>query len=107
MYHSHDTNPEEGVDLRKEIEARVVTIIETLYASVLLRSGQVDQEEEANRRAVGLVEQLRKSCREGRSPPQKINRPTVLRYCLAFRGYQCVFSGLATASQCASSKRRT
>ncbi|KAL3465043.1 S-adenosyl-L-methionine-dependent methyltransferase [Aspergillus heterothallicus] len=72
MYRSDEASPEEGVDLSSEVETRLVTIIETLYASLLLRSGQVEGEEEANRRAAELVEQLRKSCREGRSPPVKI-----------------------------------
>ncbi|KAL2783329.1 LaeA-like methyltransferase [Aspergillus keveii] len=65
-----DTNPE--VDLRAEVQARLATIIKTLYASLLIRSGQVEDENAANERAVRLIEQLAGLCKEGKSPPQKI-----------------------------------
>ncbi|KAJ6119067.1 hypothetical protein N7471_013018 [Penicillium samsonianum] len=61
-------------DLRLETEKRLASIIETLYASLLLRSGQVADEEAASKRAGQLIEQHWSLCAEGKSPPLKVMR---------------------------------
>ncbi|KAJ5372013.1 hypothetical protein N7517_004019 [Penicillium concentricum] len=61
-------------DLRLDTEERLTTIIETLYASLLLRSGQVADEEAASKRAGELIEQHCRLCADGNTPPLKVMR---------------------------------
>lgn len=61
-------------DLRYDTEKRLAAIIETLYASLLLRSGQVADEEAASKRAWDLIEQHWRLCADGKSPPLKVMR---------------------------------
>ncbi|KAL4860624.1 hypothetical protein BDV12DRAFT_181305 [Aspergillus spectabilis] len=63
-----------AADFKQDVETRFVTIIETLYASLLLRSGQVKDENAANKRAEELIEQHWGLIKEGRSPPFKLMR---------------------------------
>lgn len=65
---------ENDSNLRLDTELRLGAIIETLYASLLLRSGQVDHEEEASLRALKLIEEHRRLCREGNSPRLRLMR---------------------------------
>jgi hypothetical protein len=60
--------------LRLDTELRLAAIIETLYASLLLRSGQVVDEAAASLRAKKLVEEHRRLCDEGNSPPLRLMR---------------------------------
>ncbi|GLA16067.1 hypothetical protein AnigIFM62618_002628 [Aspergillus niger] len=68
-YNSHQ-NP----DLHYEIEERLTAIIRTLYAFLLLRSKQVDTAQIASQEAEKLVEQHRRLCAQGDSPPLKLMR---------------------------------
>ncbi|CAI7607391.1 unnamed protein product [Penicillium pancosmium] len=61
-------------NLRPDTEARFVAIIETLYASLLLRSGQVDDELAASKQAGELIKKYRQLCGNGNSPPVKLMR---------------------------------
>jgi hypothetical protein len=61
-------------DIRLDTEQRLAAIIETLYASLLLRSGQVADEAEASKWAAELIEQHRRLCEDGKSPPLKVMR---------------------------------
>lgn len=61
-------------DIRLDTEQRLAAIIETLYASLLLRSGQVADEEAASKRAGELIEQHYRLCADGKSPPLKLMR---------------------------------
>jgi hypothetical protein len=61
-------------DLRLDTENRLAAIIETLYASLLLRSGQVPNEETASKRAEDLIEQHHRLCAGGNSPTLKVMR---------------------------------
>jgi hypothetical protein len=61
-------------DLRLDTESRLAAIIETLYANLLLRSGQVADRETASKRAGELIEQHRSLCADGKSPPLKVMR---------------------------------
>lgn len=65
---------ERDSSLRLETELRLGAIIETLYASLLLRSEQVGDEEEASLRAQKLIEEHRRLCQEGNSPPLRLMR---------------------------------
>lgn len=60
--------------IRHETDERLVAIIETLYAGLLVRSGQVKDEEEAIARTAALVKQHREICATGNSPPLKLMR---------------------------------
>lgn len=60
--------------LRADTEQRLAAIMNTLYASLLLRSGQVPDGETALKRAGELVEQHHRLCAEGLSPPLTIMR---------------------------------
>lgn len=60
--------------IHHETDERLVTIIETLYASLLVRSGQVEDEEAAIARTAALVKQHREICATGNSPPLKLMR---------------------------------
>ncbi|KAJ5160377.1 uncharacterized protein N7482_007381 [Penicillium canariense] len=60
--------------LRLDTERGLATLIETLYASLLLRSGQVDSEEAAIRQAEKLIKQHWQLCDNGNSPPLKLMR---------------------------------
>lgn len=61
-------------DLRLDTEGRLAATIETLYANLLLRSGQVADGEAASKRARELLEQHRSLCADGKSPPLKVMR---------------------------------
>ncbi|EAU33984.1 predicted protein [Aspergillus terreus NIH2624] len=61
-------------DIRLDTEQRLAAIIETLYASLLLRSGQVADEAEASKWAAELIEQHWRLCEDGKSPPLKVMR---------------------------------
>lgn len=61
-------------DIRLDTEKRLAAIIETLYASLLLRSGQVADDAGASERAAELIEQHWRLCEEGKSPPLKVMR---------------------------------
>jgi hypothetical protein len=67
-----DSNPD--TKLRLDTETRLAAIIETLYASLLLRSGQVPDEAAAAKRAGELIEQHWGLCKEGKSPLLKVMR---------------------------------
>ncbi|KAF3384451.1 hypothetical protein F1880_002273, partial [Penicillium rolfsii] len=60
--------------LRHDTELRLAAIIETLYASLLLRSGQVVDEKTASFRAKKLIDEHRRLCEEGNSPSLKLMR---------------------------------
>lgn len=60
--------------LRPYTEARFVAIIKTLYANLLLRSGQVNDEPAASKQAEELIKNYRQLCRNGNSPPVKLMR---------------------------------
>ncbi|KAJ5291196.1 hypothetical protein N7478_000447 [Penicillium angulare] len=60
--------------LRADTEQRLAAIMNTLYASLLLRSGQVPDEETASKRAGELIEQHHRLCAEGLSPPLTVMR---------------------------------
>ncbi|KAJ5672227.1 hypothetical protein N7507_001354 [Penicillium longicatenatum] len=60
--------------IRHETDERLVAIIETLYAGLLVRSGQVDDEEAAIAKTADLVKQHREICASGNSPPVKLMR---------------------------------
>ncbi|KAB8227788.1 class I SAM-dependent methyltransferase [Aspergillus alliaceus] len=60
--------------LRLETEKRLAEIIQTLYAGLLLRSGQVVDEEAATKKAERLIEQHWHLCARGISPPVKLMR---------------------------------
>ncbi|KAJ5993232.1 hypothetical protein N7451_008956 [Penicillium sp. IBT 35674x] len=60
--------------IRHETDERLVAIIETLYAGLLVRSGQVKDEEAAIARTADLVKQHREICATGNSPPLKLMR---------------------------------
>ena len=62
------------MSLRVDTELRLTAIIETLYASLLLRSGQVVDEDTASLRAKKLIEEHRRLCDEGNSPPLRLMR---------------------------------
>ncbi|OKP14388.1 hypothetical protein PENSUB_14167 [Penicillium subrubescens] len=68
--YSSDAN----MSLRVDTELRLTAIIETLYASLLLRSGQVVDEDTASLRAKKLIEEHRRLCDEGNSPPLRLMR---------------------------------
>ncbi|KAL4871675.1 hypothetical protein BDV12DRAFT_183536 [Aspergillus spectabilis] len=68
------SDADSDVDLRLDTETRLAAIIETLYASLLLRSGEVAHEEEAAKRAGELIEQHWALCKEGNSPSLKVMR---------------------------------
>lgn len=61
-------------NLRLDTDERLVAIIETLYAGLLLRSGQVSSDEEAHSRTADLVKQHRAICATGNSHPLKLMR---------------------------------
>ncbi|KAJ5224393.1 uncharacterized protein N7469_007896 [Penicillium citrinum] len=61
-------------NIRLETERRFVAIFETLYASLLLRSGEVDTELAARKRTEDLVKQYKSLCESGNSPPVKLMR---------------------------------
>jgi hypothetical protein len=61
-------------NLRPDTEARFVAIFETLYASLLLRSRQVDDELAASKQAGELIKNYRHLCGNGNSPPLKLMR---------------------------------
>ncbi|KAL4807459.1 LaeA-like methyltransferase [Aspergillus unguis] len=60
--------------LQSDVDKRIPAMIETLYASLLLRSGQVPDKQAAKRRADALIEQHWELCRQGNSPGVKIMR---------------------------------
>ncbi|PYI08853.1 LaeA-like methyltransferase [Aspergillus sclerotiicarbonarius CBS 121057] len=68
-YDSHQ-NP----DLRLDTDKRLAAIIRTLYARLLWRSGQVDGEEAAARKAEALIELHLGLCDRGCSPSVKLMR---------------------------------
>ncbi|KAJ5648057.1 hypothetical protein N7490_004429 [Penicillium lividum] len=70
IVYSSDWDP----SLLKETEDRLVNIIETLFASFLLRSGEVDTDEAAHSKTAELVKQHRELCAAGNSPPVKLIR---------------------------------
>ena len=59
---------------RLDTELRLGAIIETLYASLLLRSGQVGDEEEASSWARKFIEEHRRLCQYGNSSPSRLMR---------------------------------
>lgn len=59
---------------RLDTEFRQGAIIETLYVSLLLRSGQVGDEEEASLWARKLIEEHRRLCQDGNSSPSRLMR---------------------------------
>ncbi|KAJ5619660.1 hypothetical protein N7510_003644 [Penicillium lagena] len=61
-------------NIRRDTEERLAAIIETLYANLLVRSGQVDEEKVASKQAGELIEQHRRLCENGNSPPLKLMR---------------------------------
>ncbi|KAJ5370417.1 uncharacterized protein N7496_006509 [Penicillium cataractarum] len=65
---------EDDSSLRLDTEKRLAAIIETLYASLLLRSGQVADEDAASMQAQRLIEEHRRFCQEGNSPPLRLMR---------------------------------
>ncbi|KAJ6093075.1 hypothetical protein N7486_008364 [Penicillium sp. IBT 16267x] len=60
--------------IRHDTDERLVAIIETLYAGLLVRSGQVKDEEAAIARSADLIKQHREICATGNSPPLKLMR---------------------------------
>lgn len=64
----------EDPSLRFDTEQRLAAIMSTLYPSLLLRSGQVPDEETAFKRGEELIEQHYRLCAEGMSPPLTIMR---------------------------------
>ncbi|KAL5336817.1 LaeA-like methyltransferase [Aspergillus crustosus] len=69
-----DADPKIEVELRLATESRLAATIETLYASLLVRSGKVGSEEEARKKAEELKEEHWRLCNEGISPPLKVMR---------------------------------
>ncbi|KAF9883356.1 hypothetical protein FE257_003572 [Aspergillus nanangensis] len=67
-------NSDSNGDNRRETEKRLAAIIKSLYASFLLRSGQVVDEEAASKRAGDLIEHHWRLCADGQSPPVKVMR---------------------------------
>jgi hypothetical protein len=65
---------EDNSSLRVDTEQRLAAIIETLYASLLLRSGQVADEGAASTRAQELIDEHRRLCLKGNSPPLRLMR---------------------------------
>lgn len=65
---------ENDSSLRLDTEQRLAAIIETLYASLLLRSGQVVDDDAASTRARKLIEEHHRLCQEGNSPPLRLMR---------------------------------
>ncbi|KAJ5432707.1 uncharacterized protein N7458_011863 [Penicillium daleae] len=65
---------ENDSSLRLDTEQRLAAIIETLYANLLLRSGQVVDDDAASTRARKLIEEHRRLCQEGNSPPLRLMR---------------------------------
>ncbi|PYH93369.1 hypothetical protein BO71DRAFT_381648 [Aspergillus ellipticus CBS 707.79] len=60
--------------IRVDTEDRLAAIIETLYSRLLVRSGQVADSEAASKKASDLIDQHRRLCAEGMSPPLKLMR---------------------------------
>ncbi|KAK2836966.1 hypothetical protein FQN49_006542 [Arthroderma sp. PD_2] len=69
-----DYRSDSKADIRLDTETRLAAIIGSLYARLLLRSGQVADEEAASKRAEELTEQHWSLCAEGKSPPLKVMR---------------------------------
>ncbi|KAJ5762328.1 uncharacterized protein N7511_005710 [Penicillium nucicola] len=70
LHYRSDSNSE----LRLDTDSRLAAIIATLYANLLWRSGQVADEAAALERADELIEQHRRLCAEGNSPPLTLMR---------------------------------
>ena len=63
-----DTNP----DIREITDAAFAAIIEAVYGSLILRSGEVPDQETAEKQAAGLIEKHYSLCAEGLSPPMTL-----------------------------------
>lgn len=63
-----DTNP----DIREVTDAAFATIIEAVYGSLILRSGEVSDQEAAEKQAAALIEKHYSLCAEGMSPPMTL-----------------------------------
>ncbi|KAJ5683489.1 hypothetical protein N7462_006654 [Penicillium macrosclerotiorum] len=61
-------------NIRLDTDQRFGAIIETLYASLLVRSGQVATDEEATKQAGELLVKHQRLCDEGKSHPLKLMR---------------------------------
>ncbi|EFR03062.1 hypothetical protein MGYG_06060 [Nannizzia gypsea CBS 118893] len=61
-------------DIRHDVDKRLADIMGSLYARLLLRSGQAADEDAASKQAEELVKQHWSLCAEGKSPPLTVMR---------------------------------